>query len=152
MLSQQAMSDRLEIETVLVRYVNAIDTRDFDALDAVFTPDARIDYTAMGGMAGSYAEVRPWLADVLPRFPAYYHLLGNIAATIDGDSAHSRTACFNPMTVELAGGVRQTMFLGLWYIDDWLRTPEGWRITRRIEEKCFDHNVPAPMNTGTQAS
>jgi hypothetical protein len=39
------LSDRAEINDVLIRYTRAIDTGDWDRLDTVFTPDARIDYT-----------------------------------------------------------------------------------------------------------
>ncbi|MGA8547271.1 MAG: nuclear transport factor 2 family protein, partial [Mycobacterium sp.] len=48
MLSQAEISDRLEIQQLLVDYSTAIDLRQFDDLDAVFTPDAYIDYTALG--------------------------------------------------------------------------------------------------------
>ena len=48
MLSQAEISDRLEIQQLLVDYSTAIDLRRFDDLDAVFTPDAYIDYTALG--------------------------------------------------------------------------------------------------------
>ena len=53
------ISDRLEIEALLTRYTRAIDTGEWDRLDDVFTPDAQIDYTASGGIAASYAEVKP---------------------------------------------------------------------------------------------
>ena len=149
MLSLQALSDRAEIEAVMVQYVNAIDTRDFEALTAVFTADAWIDYTAMGGIKGAFPEVKAWLAQVLPHFPAYYHLIGNVAITVEGDTARSLSACFNPMMVRLEDGTEQTFFLGLWYHDRWQRTEAGWRITERVEEKCFDHNVPAALAVGT---
>ncbi|WP_260428951.1 nuclear transport factor 2 family protein [Burkholderia cepacia] len=48
----QTLSDHHDIRELIVAYSTAIDTRDFDALDAVFTPDAAIDYLAMGGIAG----------------------------------------------------------------------------------------------------
>ena len=48
----QEISDRLEITDVLTRYTRAIDTGDWDRLDTVFTPDAEIDYTESGGIAG----------------------------------------------------------------------------------------------------
>lgn len=137
MQETQQLLDRAAISTVLAEYSNAIDTRDFEALDRVFTPDAFIDYTAMGGIQGPYPDIKRWLSEVLANFPAYYHLLGQSHIRLDGDSATSRTACFNPMQVG-----EQVMFLGLWYIDDWRRTDDGWRITRRSEEKCFDHNTP----------
>jgi hypothetical protein len=43
MLSLQEMSDRLEIQQLLVAYSTAIDQRRFDDLDRMFTADAYID-------------------------------------------------------------------------------------------------------------
>jgi SnoaL-like domain len=43
MLSLEEISDRLEIQQLLVDYSSAIDQRRFDDLDRVFTPDAYID-------------------------------------------------------------------------------------------------------------
>ena len=54
MLSLQELSDRLEIEQLIVRYSNCIDQRDWDGLDAVFTPDAYIDYRKLGGIDGRF--------------------------------------------------------------------------------------------------
>src|SRR3984957_9159932 len=65
MLSHAEISDRLEIQQLIVDYSTAIDTRHFDDLDAVFTQDAYIDYTALGGIEGRYPEVKAWLAEVL---------------------------------------------------------------------------------------
>ena len=73
---------------------------------------------------------------MLPNFPVYAHMLGNVDIRIDGDTASSRTICFNPMV--FAGEKKQVMFCGLWYVDEFVRTPEGWRMRRRVEEKCFD--------------
>jgi hypothetical protein len=139
MLSHAEISDRLEIQQLVVDYSTAIDTRHFDDLDAVFTPDAYIDYTALGGIEGRYPEVKAWLAEVLPNFPMYAHMLGNFSVRIEGDTAASRTICFNPMVLPVAAeeGKAQIMFCGLWYDDEFLRTAAGWRMTRRVETKCF---------------
>jgi hypothetical protein len=139
MLSLEEISDRLEIQQLLVAYSTAIDRRRFDDLDRVFTPDAHIDYRAMGGIDGVYPEVKAWLAEVLPNFPAYAHMLGNFDIRIDGDTAYSRTICFNPMVV--GGDQQQVLFCGLWYDDQFVRTAGGWRMTRRVEIKCFDRVV-----------
>ena len=139
MLSLEEISDRLEIQQLLVDYSTAIDNRRFDDLDAVFTADAYIDYRAMGGIDGPFPEVKAWLAEVLPNFPAYSHMLGNLSITFAGETATSRVICFNPMVL---GGPdetnKQVLFCGLWYDDEFLRTPDGWRMTRRVETKCFD--------------
>ena len=54
-MSLQEISDRLEIQDLMVRYSYAIDNRDWDALDDVFTPDAHIDYSVFGGSVGTLA-------------------------------------------------------------------------------------------------
>jgi SnoaL-like protein len=136
MLSLEEISDRFEIQQLLIDYSTAIDKRRFDDLDQVFTPDAYIDYRAMGGIDGSFSDVKAWLAQVLPNFPVYAHMLGNFDVRIDGDTASSRTICFNPMV--LGGEQNQILFCGLWYDDEFIRTPEGWRMSRRVETKCFD--------------
>ena len=138
MLSLAEISDRLEIQQLLMDYSTAIDTRRFDDLDRVFTPDAYIDYRAMGGIDGTYPDVRDWLAQVLPNFPAYFHMLGNIDIRLNGDTATSCAICFNPMKLSDDG---QILFCGLWYDDEFVRTPAGWRMSRRVETKCIDKLV-----------
>jgi hypothetical protein len=140
MLSLEEISDRFEIQQLLIDYSTAIDSRRFDDLDRVFTADAYIDYRAMGGIDGRFPDVKAWLADTLPKiFRSHAHMLGNFDVHIFGDTASSRTFCFNPMVFE--GDTNQVMFCGLWYVDEFARTPEGWRMTRRVEEKCFDKVV-----------
>jgi hypothetical protein len=139
MLSLEEISDRFEIQQLLIDYSTAIDKRQFDDLDRVFTADAYIDYRAMGGIDGRFPEVKAWLAQVLPNFPAYAHMLGNFDVRIDGDTASSRTICFNPMV--LGGEQNQILYCGLWYEDEFIRTAEGWRMNRRVETKCFDKVV-----------
>lgn len=139
MLSLEEISDRFEIQQLLIDYSTAIDGKRFDDLDRVFTPDAYIDYRVTGGIDGHFPEVKAWLKDVLPNFPAYYHMLGNVDIRITGDTGSSRAICFNPM---VTGGVnqdeRQIYFVGIWYVDEFVRTAEGWRMSKRVEEKCFD--------------
>ena len=139
MLSLAEISDRLEIQQLLVDYSTAIDQRRFDDLDNVFTPDAYIDYRALGGIDGRYPEVKKWLSEVLPTFPVYAHMLGNFSVRVTGETASSRVICFNPMVLagESTGLMDQVLFCGLWYDDEFVRTAEGWRMTRRVETKVF---------------
>ena len=142
MLSLQEISDRLEIQQLMVEYAEALDTLEIDRMDNVFTPDAYIDYRAMGGIDGRYPEVREWLKTSLRNFSNYYHMIGNVSIKIDGDTATSKIVCFNPMGVPMADGATQMMFLGLWYLDRHVRTPKGWRIAERVEQSCYQYNVP----------
>ena len=66
----------------------------------------------------------------------------NVLPALTGDTATGRTMCFNPMKLsgrdagDKAGG--QIMFCALWYDDEFVRTADGWRMTRRVEAKCMD--------------
>jgi hypothetical protein len=144
-VNQQRLSDRLEIREMIVRYANALDTRSFQWLDGIFTPDAYVDYRATGGIEGPYAKIREWLPPATGAFPHMCHLVGNIAVTIEGDQARARTLCLNPVEVPLPAGGSQVMFLAMWYADEFVRTAAGWRMTRRVQEGSIQHNVPGHL-------
>jgi len=144
MLSLQEISDRLEIQDLLARYSHAIDERDWDALDHIFTQDAVIDYSETGGARGTVTEIKKWLPVALERFPAFQHMVATMKLDLDGDRASSRTILFNPMVYRADDGTEQVFFIGLWYRDKLVRTGNGWRIAERYEELGYTHNVP-PM-------
>ena len=137
MLPLQEISDRLEIQDLLARYSQAIDAHDFGALDGLFTEDAVIDYTEVGGPRGDLATTKEFLARVLPAHKGHYHLVGSTVVEISGDEAAVRSICHNPMLLGQGEEPGRIYFCGLWYRDSMVRTPEGWRISQRYEEKCF---------------
>ena len=141
MLSQQEMSDRLEIQDLLASYCEAIDARDWNVLDNIFTEDAIIDYTAAGGAKGNLSETKAYLDRALKQFSGMQHMLGLPVIKITGDKATSRTIAFNPMVVE-RDGQPHTFFGGIWYCDELTRTEAGWRIRHRREELSYFHNLP----------
>lgn len=145
--SLQDWNDHQALVKLVTDYANAIDRRAWDELDQVFTPDAWIDYTAMGGAKGSYPEIKLWLAQALKFFKSYMHLVGNPRFEIAGDRATGQIACFNPMLVPGLFG-RRTVMLGLWYHDTYVRTAAGWRIASRSEEQCYAYNMPWWMRLG----
>ncbi|MGV9409616.1 nuclear transport factor 2 family protein [Nocardia sp. NPDC003693] len=142
MLSLQEISDRMEIVDLMVRYSHAVDTHQWDSLDELFTADAHIDYTAMGGPAGDLASTKQFLASVMPNFTAFQHLVSNSSIQVDGDSATARTMCHNPMVVAGADGHQRLMLCGLWYLDSFTRVDGVWRISRRVEEKSYMFVAP----------
>ena len=144
MLSHQELSDRAEIQDLMTRYAYAIDDRDWDALDGVFTPDAIIDYSEAGGARGTVPEIKKFLAEAMGNFSAFQHLSTTTQIRIDGDRAKARTILFNPMVMQHEGQER-VFFVGLWYNDDLVRTPDGWRITHRREQMSYTYNMPAEM-------
>ncbi len=149
MLSQQEISDRLEIQDLCYRYAELIDGKDFDALATdVFTDDAHIDYSVFGGSVGGLEETISFLKQALTReaFPSHQHLNANIQVKLDGDEARGRVMCFNPQELSLPEGGSQLFMLGLWYVDRYRRTDAGWRIASRVEEKSWVFNTPDFMS------
>jgi len=140
------VEDRLAIQDLIARYAVIVDSRDFDALDEVFTADARIDFTAFGGPAGSPADIKKFLADSFGIFKSTQHLMGLPLITLDGDRATARTPCTNPMVLDEAGGAAKVWLIGLWYDDELVRTPLGWRFASRRQERCHSviglHDTP----------
>ncbi len=137
MLGIQEISDRLEIQEMLVAYATAIDRKDFDALDRIFTEDAHIDYTAFGAIAGTRAEMKEFLASSMAQLTACQHLMANPEIHFDGDRATGRVMCYNALGFPTGDGDSQIALLGMWYIDEYIRTSAGWRISRRNQERSW---------------
>ena len=146
MLSLQEMSDRLEIQDLLTAYCHAIDLRDWDALDNVFTADAFIDYTQAGGERGALPQIKAYLDRAMKQFSGFQHMVSTMKLELDGDAAKAKTILFNPMITE-HGGSQHVFFVGLWYCDRLVRTAEGWRIRERVEECPWFHNLPQGMRS-----
>lgn len=137
-LSLQQLSDRIEIDDLLTRYATGVDRRDWDLWESCFTPDARIDYSAFGGIAGGVKEVRAWLARTMPIFGMTQHMVINREVAIDGDTARCRSGFYNPMTWPSKEGEPTRLSIdGGYYCDVLVRTPQGWRIRERVEEFSY---------------
>ena len=141
-MTLQEMSDRLEIQDLIARYSYALDSREYDALDELFTPDAVLDYRATGAIRGSLQEMKTFIADAFTMFSGTQHLTTQTMVTFsdDGNTAQAKSACHNPMVF---GGDLQPkmMVVGLWYIDTLERTPDGWRFKQRVEELLYNTTV-----------
>ena len=145
-LSLQEISDRLEIQQLMVRYARSIDTQDYALLDTCFVPDAHVDYTQSGGTKGAYPEVRAWLEKALAPFATMMHMVGNTTLELDGDKANARTYVINPMGFPNPDGTLHMFTVGAHYVDKLARTEDGWRIAERIEEAVYmDGTLPSGL-------
>jgi 3-phenylpropionate/cinnamic acid dioxygenase small subunit len=148
MLSQQEISDRFEIQDLVFHYADLVDQKKIQELRQVFTEDAFIDYSVFGGSVGDLETTLEFLESALTNelFPNSQHLNANVQVELAGDTAKGRVMCFNPMEMSMPDGGTQTYFIGLWYVDEYRRTADGWRINRRVEEKSWVFNAPDFMN------
>lgn len=133
----QYLLDRREIEDRCILYATLVDTKQFDRLTEVFTPDAHIDYSATGGISGDFPTAKAFLEKSMPMFRSQ-HLMANIACEIaeDGMTAKTRVMFHNPMTMQREGA-DYTFYVGAWYNDEWVKTGEGWRMRSRVQEPSY---------------
>lgn len=141
MFTLQQLSDRAEIQDLIVREAAAMDRRDWDRWRDCFAQNAVIDYSENDGAVGAPGEVGQWLASVLGRFHSYQHLSSNTEIRLDGDRAEIRTMQYIAVKMTTSDGER-VVFSGIWFADEVARTEQGWRITKRYEELAWRHNFP----------
>ncbi len=60
------VADVLAIQDLVTSYAYAVDDRDWPRWQALFLPDAHIDYTSAGGIAGSPAELAASMPEACP--------------------------------------------------------------------------------------
>jgi hypothetical protein len=142
MLELSEISDRIEIADLLTRYTRALDSGDWDRLDDVFLPDARIDYTATGGIAGLYPEVKVWLARMLPLFSRRQHVIAQTEIMVDGDTAAVVAYFVNPMVITPTNGPEQLWEFGGFYHHQLVRTGPGWRSRELVEQLVWKRGAP----------
>jgi len=132
----QSISDRLEIEDLLVRYSRALDGRRFDELEAIFTADAQFDAGTLGNPRGSRA-IREMIEGTLTGLDATQHLIGKSLIELHGDEADVRTYLISQHIRESTPGPVKHYFLGGEYVDRVVRTPDGWRIAYRRLDRMW---------------
>jgi ketosteroid isomerase-like protein len=133
------------ITAVTIRYCWALDTREFDRLSHVFTPDAVGDYGSLGTFHGP-DEIAGFVAKVLTPLDASQHLVSNHDVAVNGDTATCRCQLQAQHFREAAEG-GATYLVGGYYVDDLVRTPAGWRIHHRSLHRTWtdgNHAVVRP--------
>jgi hypothetical protein len=133
-----ALADVHAIEQLLYRYAIAIDTRQLDLLDEIFTPDAHLDMSVAGTLTPTQYKAKAEIE--LAKLNATHHLIASPVVVVDGDRAtahtyyqaqHARNGC--------PGG--PLLMVGGWIDDELVRTGAGWRIrARRGRAVWFDGN------------
>ncbi len=144
------MNPRDEIVEALACFAAATDQRDWSTIRGLMTVEA-VAY----GRTGPDAVVAVMAAHLGGCGPTQ-HLLGNHRVSVDGDRARSQTAA---RVHHVGAGPMSGSFFECMgdYTDDWVRGPEGWRITHRrfemrIERGDFAVLRPAPADGEDQRS
>jgi ketosteroid isomerase-like protein len=130
--STELLADRQEIIDLTIAYCWAIDTRNWDALDDVFLPDATALLAVPAPLEG-VAAIRERISRALTPLDDSQHIVANHQVVIDGDGATCR--CYlqaqhvRRAAAESGGGTN--FIIAGRYEDRMVRTPNGWRIAFR---------------------
>jgi len=139
-MSLEELTDRAAIMDVVIAYATALDTRDWEALAALFTDDARWEYRASGEQVHGPQAIAARMKPALEHLDATQHFNGNHVITIHGDEAE-HTSYYQAQHVRDG-----ELFLGAGRYEDRLRrTPDGWRLTARVLISVWSEGNPAVL-------
>jgi ketosteroid isomerase-like protein len=127
----QALQDRLEITDALYRYSSAIDSFDTEGVRSVLADDVYAQYGNLDPVSGGDA-LTEWIAGATATITWQHHLLSVYHVDIDGDSA-TALSCLTSYQV-FDGEPDVAKLLVARYHDELRRTPDGWKISRRVAE------------------
>jgi hypothetical protein len=142
----QWLMDRIDIQDVISRYSLGQDSHQGDdsnvlaQWDNTFCKDATVDYSAAGGTVGSYKELAIWMRGdgstpgSMSGFSNWQHMLSLPNVTVNGNVANARTDFFATHRGRADQGSNVHFNAAGAFIDDLVKTPDGWRIGfRRLE-------------------
>lgn len=141
-MAAPAIEDHAAIREVLARYMRAMRLHDVDLMDDVFTPDAMIDYTAIGGSRTSWAQTKPWLQGMIA-VEHFILFVGDVYPTFAADGASAAVeSTWHGVFVAAAESVPLLIFGS--YADEFVRTADGWRIRARTDRPALQVAATAP--------
>jgi len=122
--------DRQEIADLCVRYTTALDTKDWALLESCFARSPV--FVHPGGRLEGFPAILERTKAALTQLTATQHLLSNIVAEVDGDTA--RSVCyFQAQHVRTGAPGGETYVIAGSYADTLTRTTDGWKIAERIQ-------------------
>ncbi|MFN0094076.1 MAG: nuclear transport factor 2 family protein [Dehalococcoidia bacterium] len=118
-----------DIRHLIFRYCRGIDRLDFELVESVFWPDARLRY----GAEQSPAEFAAGGKLGLPLYALTQHSVSNVIIEVDGDTAKGEAYCqARHRTAAKDGEPAKDFLWGGRYVDRYERRNGEWRISRRI--------------------
>jgi hypothetical protein len=138
--ARRSAEDTLAIQAVVVLYGFLVDDREWDRFDQVFTEDAVVDFRdhsaepprGLAPIVGR-AEIVRQFRDVLTH-PYQHMLVNHVIEDVSRDEVVVRSKALLPLP---GGSVADIL-----YRDTVVRTPDGWRISRKTTKR-YNFDPPA---------
>ena len=149
--SPEEVADRMEIQDKINMYCHAFDRFDYDALDAVFAPECKFDFTHLNGGTRDWVFMKKFLKK-FHHPPHDQHYYTNIYVEFDDEtrtSAHSYSKVFNPLAAKKNDDIHFFSLYGT-YHDWWRKTEDGWfSFGRKWEMNWMDGDYPFDQPPGS---
>jgi hypothetical protein len=148
--------DRERIRALSGAYALGVDKRDYEALRALFMPDARLAiYAGDPAPDALRFEVRGQDAIVqalrgIERYPVTSHVVGGQTVALAGARAKSETRC-HASHLFLRDGARWNLEMSIRYLDELVRVGDDWRFAERVLAVDWESETPLPNRERKEA-
>jgi hypothetical protein len=133
----KVLEDKEELGSLLNRYCYAADAKNWKGYSETFTVDGSMHYESWPEVRGHEAIAKAASAETV--FEGLQHSMTNFQFEVDGsDRATGRSYLWFSATPKTAKPVDNYSFGGP-YNFDFVRTAEGWRISRMRLRKLWAH-------------
>jgi 3-phenylpropionate/cinnamic acid dioxygenase small subunit len=123
--------DKPAIVEVLNLYAFALDARQWDLFDRVFTEDIVADFGPAGAKWSGLADFKRSFAEFHATLDNHQHTMMGHLVHVDGDKANAFSWGNWLLVRDSAKGGPAWLGTG-WYDDELVRTENGWLIKRRV--------------------
>jgi hypothetical protein len=132
------MIDEIAIQQTLNRYSEGASRADWKQLMATFTKDATWEIPALGARFQDHAVIQKAMSDFVGKMAYFVQINSPAIIAIDGDKATARSIIRE--CGKFADRDEALEIMGR-YSDELIRTPEGWKFTRRVFEPIGQHRL-----------
>ncbi len=121
-------NDQLAIRDVIDRYASALDLRDWENVRSCFSADCHADYERFGSWKERDRFVA-WLEAIHGDVGPTLHRIANHQIRVHGDRALATS--YLDALLQLPHEDHDLLHVVGKYLDEFIRTEDGWRISRR---------------------
>ncbi len=132
--------DELAIRALAAAYSDAVNTRNFEGMAAIYAPDGEVASSSHGGRPVQGMEkLRKAFRGLLEQRIFLYQMTHSGVVEIDGDTAKSRW-WFSEIKLPVGADAYECKY-GV-YQDELVRLDIGWRYKRRRADGMFTFHLP----------
>lgn len=151
-----SLQDRAELDDLLARYCMALDTQNWAEFPHILTEDVTWDYSdEFGTVQHGIEEVVDAIRSAIEPHPACMHapLMTRVWST-GPDTAAGFSHVLSKSVLDgarLPATDRTTFEVYCSWLDEYVRTPAGWRISKRILKVMASSGDAGPWDPATPA-